>query len=66
MSIDQLAFILENCHACRIVDWRYGKVLIFRLYAENNEQQIEIETSVFERLKRRYPDIVGKWIGEEQ
>lgn len=65
MSINQLASILENCHSCKIENCQFGKVMKFRQYEGDNEQQIGMTQLVFESLKRHYPDAVGKWYAEE-
>ena len=67
MSIDQLAFILENCHAAKYEDWKAARLVVvkFQLHEGDDWQQIEIDKAVFRTLQNRYRTIVDKWIGEK-
>lgn len=64
MTIDQLAFILENCHACKFEAAPLYMVIKFQLHEGDNWQQIEVGHSVYASLERRYPKEVNKWIKE--
>lgn len=61
MSIDQIAFILENCHACKVTKHSLYVVISFQLHEGENWQQIEVGHSVWESVFKRYAEIVGKW-----
>lgn len=66
MSLDQIAFIMENCHACKFEYFPYGMVIKFQLHKGDNWQQIEVEHSIWLTLERRYTKIVNKWIAENE
>ena len=66
MSLDQIAFILENCHAAKYSVTPYGRVIEFRPEDGDNWQQIEVEKSVYAMLERKYPAIINKWIVEDE
>lgn len=61
MSTDQIAFILENCHAAKYQLLPYGIALKFQLHEGDNWQQIEVEASIFNLLSRKYPQVIEKW-----
>lgn len=61
MSIDQIAFILENCHHAKFEALPYGMAIKFKLREGEDWQQIEVQYSVWESIFKRYSDIVGKW-----
>lgn len=64
MSTDQIAFIMENCHACKIESLPYGVAIKFQLHEGDNWQQIEVEKTIWELLERKHTKIVTKWIVE--
>lgn len=62
MSLDQIAFILENCHAAKFSALPYGMAIKFQLHEGDNWQQIEVEYSVYAALERKHTKIVTQWI----
>lgn len=66
MSIDQLAFIIENAYHVKFEDWQFGKVIKFKLREGEDYQQIEIEHSVYATLERKYTKIITKWIVDNE
>lgn len=66
MSLDQLAFILENCYAAKISVLPYGIAIQFRLREGENWQQIEVEKFVYASLERKHTEAVNKWIVEDE
>lgn len=65
MSIDQIAFILENCHHAKFEALPYGMAIKFKLREGEDWQQIEVEHSIYGILERRHFDIIKKWIFNE-
>lgn len=61
MSTDQIAFIMENCHACDVTKHRLYVVISFQLHEDDSWQQIEVDHSIWENIFKRYAEIVGKW-----
>lgn len=61
MSIDQIAFILENCHQAKYEPLPYGIAIKFKLRKDEDWQEIEVEKSVFSTLQKRHKDIIEKW-----
>lgn len=66
MSTDQIAFIMENCYACKIENLSYGVAIRFQLHKGDEWQQIEVEHSIWLLLERKYTKIVTKWIVESE
>lgn len=66
MSTDQIAFIMENCHACKFEALPYGMAIKFQLHEGDAWQQIEVEHSIYQMLERKYTKIVTKWIVENE
>lgn len=66
MSTDQIAFIMENCHACKFEHLPYGMAIKWQLHEGDNWQQIEVEMSIYLMLERKYTKIVTKWIAANE
>lgn len=62
MSIDQIAFILENCHHAKFEALPYGMAIKFKLREGEDWQQIEVDYSVYTSLERKHTKIVTQWI----
>lgn len=66
MSADQIAFIMENCYACKFSSLPYGVAIRWQLHKGDDWQQIEVERSIYEMLERKYTKIVTKWLVESE
>ncbi len=62
MSTSQIAFIIENCHACKVTKLRLYTVLSWQLHEGDDWQEIELQHSIWDSIKARYAKAIeGKY-----
>lgn len=65
MSIDTIAFILENAYHCKIKHIPHAMVISYQLHEGYDYEEIELEIGDWFRLEKRYMRFIDKWGVEE-
>lgn len=61
LSVDGLAFALENCHSAKIQETpNGGAILEIKMYPEEGFRRFHVPRWKWERVENRYPQFINK------